>query len=200
MTISKTVTAWYDSLRAAMSDRKADEVEPGILGRDPVAPRPAGPPKKEIQRRGTNMQVIVHWRSFEGDEDSGRAALWPFFAYVTPDCEEILYIGKANRELSWRYSNGSRGRNPLFRELEEKRGIRQVELLSGTVRLPPGTQMTRELLADIEAMLIYEFQPWGNVTDCRSLREFYRPDIRVRCTWDWPAQLVAGNPEPAYVM
>lgn len=146
------------------------------------------------------MQISVHWKSFEGDEDSGRAALWPFFAYVTPDCEEIVYIGKANRELAKSYSNGSKSRSPLFRELAERRGIRQVELLSGTVRLPPGTKMTRELLADIEAMLIYEFQPWGNVHERDSLKEYYRPDLRVRCTWDWPSQLLASETEPAYVM
>jgi hypothetical protein len=149
---------------------------------------------------GGDMQISVHWKSFEGDEDSGRAALWPFFAYVTPDCEEILYIGKANCGLAAKRSNESKGRNPLFRELAERRGIREVELLSGTVRLPPGAQLTRDLLADIEAMLIYEFQPWGNVHEHDSLKEYYRPDLRVRCTWDWPAQLPAPEPEPAYVM
>ena len=102
------------------------------------------------------MQISVHWKSFDGDEDSGRAALWPFFAYVTPDCEEIVYIGKANRELAENHSDGSETRNPLFRELAERRGIRQLELLSGTVRLPPGAKLTRELLADIEAMLMTE--------------------------------------------
>ena len=146
------------------------------------------------------MQINVHWKSFEGDEDSGRAALWPFFAYVTPDCEEVVYIGKANRELTKSLANGSRNRNPLFRELAERRGIQQVELLSGTVRLPPGTKLTRELLADIEAMLIYEFQPWGNVNGRDSLKEYYRPDLRVRCTWDWPTQLLAAENELAYVM
>jgi hypothetical protein len=150
--------------------------------------------------QGGDMQISVHWKSFEGDEDSGRAALWPFFAYVTPDCEEIVYIGKANRELAKNLGKGARSRNPLFRELAERRGIRQVELLSGTVRLPPGAKLTRELLADIEAMLIYGFQPWGNVHERESLKEYYRPDLRVRCTWDWHAQLPVAENEPAYVM
>jgi len=145
------------------------------------------------------MQISVHWKSFEGDKDSGRAVLWPFFAYVTPDCEEIVYIGKANRETVAARANESKDGNPLFRELAERRGIREVELLSGTVRLPPGTKLTRALLADIEAMLIYEFQPWGNVHERESLKEYFRPDLRVRCTWDWPSQVRDSELELAYV-
>ncbi len=44
--------------------------------------------------------------------------------------------------------------------------------------------MTRQLLVDVESLLIYEVKPWGNI-QAQSSR-IQRPGLMVECRGAWP--------------
>lgn len=54
----------------------------------------------------------------------------------------------------------------------------------GFPELPPNARLTRELLCDIESLLINHLRPRGNIQAIHS--HIRRPGLTVRCWNDWP--------------
>jgi len=63
------------------------------------------------------------------------------------------------------------------------RQIRHHIVLIGEVSLPIGESLTRELLYDIETLLISVEKPWGNIQSRNS--RIRRPGMHVKCTGKW---------------
>lgn len=55
-----------------------------------------------------------------------------------------------------------------------------TQSFSGELESPMGTRLTGQLLADVESLLIYQEQPWGNIQSRISRNS--RPGMRVHCS------------------
>jgi hypothetical protein len=105
------------------------------------------------------------------------------YAYTTKDFSEFLYIGKAtSTTVAQRWA--APDKQKLWRDLEQQRNIFGHQLLIGHMPVEPGLRLSMELLADIESLLIYRLQPWGNIQSQNS--RISRPGMTIRCRGDWP--------------
>src|SRR5437867_4442662 len=106
------------------------------------------------------------------------------YAYFVARPVELLYVGKAwGTTVSSRVTANDKG--AFWRDFERTYGNREPRVMLGDVILEPGTRFTRELLADIESLIIRREQPWGNIQSTRT--RISRPGMRVICSgaWKW---------------
>ena len=132
--------------------------------------------------RKVNLAVTLHWFWVEGDDDARWRHDLALYAYLAPLKPEIYYFGKCDRTTV-------RGRAAY----SAKAGAWDcINRLSKTHRLIVAEieveqRLTRELLADIESLLIYIIQPCCNVQNTRSRGKHCRPGMRVECKGSaWP--------------
>jgi hypothetical protein len=128
------------------------------------------------------MLTTVRWRVVPDESD-----LWDYmqvlYAYFTVDDREVLYIGKAGRKSVRERWNRS-AKKEFWDALETERDIHEHLVRVGEIWLEEGRKLSRELLMDVESLLIKRLQPWGNIQS-RSSR-IPRPGLRVICESDWP--------------
>ena len=105
------------------------------------------------------------------------------YAYVNPHTDEIIYVGMAyHRTVRQRFRD--RDKNALHDYFLNELEIEGVEVIVGSIYMEG--RLTRQLLADMESLLIKRLQPAGNIM-CRSAR-ICRPGMRLECSQDWPHQ------------
>jgi hypothetical protein len=128
------------------------------------------------------LNVIVDWTKL-----GPRHSLWDgtfcLYAYLHPENDRILYIGKADYQTVRQRLYGSH-KNEIFDFFWRKYGIEKVNVIQGELMLEEGRRRSTELLADVESLLIVRLQPPANIAYTRS--RTYRPGLRVRCIGDWP--------------
>ena len=127
--------------------------------------------------------MLVNWRALECDSHPAWNATRALYAYTTPSGREVLYIGKADR-CTVRERWNAADKQSFWRALECDRRVYNHVVYAGAVGLPSGSRLTCELLSDIESLLIYVLEPWGNI-QCSQSR-LCRPDMTVQCTGEWP--------------
>jgi hypothetical protein len=129
------------------------------------------------------MLITVRWRGI-ASEDSD---LWDYrrvlYAYFAVDDKEILYIGKAGLQTV-RERRTRSAKKSFWDDLEKERNVHETIVRVGEIRLGEGRKLSRELLLDVESLLVKRLRPWGNIRS-RSSR-ISRPGLRVRCEDDWP--------------
>ena len=129
------------------------------------------------------MIPTIHWSTIQDDSDP----LWDLsrglYAYLAPDGKEILYIGKVDGTTIRERWNRPAKEN-FWDDLERERHIRKHIVIGGEIELNAGDRLTRELLADIESLLIAEVDTWGNIQSRNS--RISRPGLRLRCLGNWP--------------
>lgn len=130
------------------------------------------------------MLTTVRWRIVSDDSD-----LWDYvrvlYAYFTVDDKEVLYIGKAGRRtVRERWTRSAK--KAFWNDLEKERNIHETLVRVGEIWLEEGRKLSRELLLDVESLLIKRLRPWGNIQG-RSSR-IPRPGLRIRCEGDWPME------------
>lgn len=127
------------------------------------------------------MLVSVQW--FDPDEHPD---LWKlsrgFYLYGHPEENEILYIGKVDGTTVRQRWNRSAKRG-FWEALEADRNIHEHTALVGVIELEAGKRLSRELICDVESLLINRIQPWGNI-QCRNTR-ITRSGLKVRCKGEW---------------
>lgn len=128
------------------------------------------------------MKVKLHWNHVFDDDDE----LWDLcpaiYAYTYR--REILYIGKADGSSTVRSRLRAVDKYDLFDYLARERGIDRHHVLVG--RIAYDGRLTRQMVADIESLLIIALQPCGNIASMRS--RIARPGLSVRCMGrDWPS-------------
>ena len=130
------------------------------------------------------MNVKVVWSILSNDDDRWNA-IRCLYVYLAPDEKEILYIGK-----SWGVSVRQRwnrsGNEKFWDDLEEQRGIKSHIALIGEVALEKGCRLSDQLLSDIESLLIFKEDPWGNIQSTNSRAS--RPGMFVECSGQWPSK------------
>ena len=185
---SKTTTRGRRRQDRAIHDGEESQAEPEHARRraSPEArlrrhEEEVGGPDSDVFRA---MNVTVAWVPAEA-ADHGSGVFRCLYAYLIPPDHEIVYVGR-----SWGVSvrgRWSRSAKPEFWDaLERQRGVRRHRIVIGIPLLPEGRRLTFELLSDVESLLIWHEQPWGNI-QCRRSR-ISRPGLRVRCEGDWPGR------------
>ncbi len=134
------------------------------------------------------MAIEIEWHLITGDDDEAWDWTNVLYAYIDPDDDEILYIGKAyGPSTSVRSRFQAEDKADFWDFITNELGIKKVNVLVGTVVLEEGERLTRQLLADIESLLIFREDPCGNVQNTQS-RGITRSGMRIKCTGDWPGQ------------
>jgi len=134
------------------------------------------------------MAIEVEWHYIAGARDREWNRTNVLYAYTDPEDDVILYIGKAygpstSVRLRFQADDKADFRDFITNEL----GVKKVNVLVGTLILEEGERLTRQLLADVEGLLIFREDPCGNVQNTRS-RRISRSGMRIKCTGDWPGQ------------
>lgn len=121
------------------------------------------------------MQVEIAWSLVADDKHDAWRSNRALYAYLHPRQREILYIGKADgTTVRARFTAPDKMR--FWRDLERGRRIYEHRMLIGLISTKE--RLTRQLLADVESILIFSVQPWGNVSATRS--RIFRPGLVVR--------------------
>jgi hypothetical protein len=117
------------------------------------------------------------------DGDLGWHLNCALYAYCTVDYSEILYIGKTDGTTVRRRWNRS-AKEAFWEARERERRILRHAALLGEIVLERQGRLTRELVADIESLLIMRVKPWGKI-QCLSSR-ISRPGLQVMCVGESP--------------
>jgi len=129
------------------------------------------------------MNVQLQWTRIRPNTDDLWRLCRVLYAYTTPDLREVLYVGKAlTTTVAQRWDAADK--SSFWHDLEIQRGIFGYQVIVGEPLLPLNCRFSRELLADMESLLVSSVEPWGNI-QCQNSR-ICRPGLRVRCIGDWP--------------
>src|SRR5437870_287002 len=129
------------------------------------------------------LRVEIPWIALDDDRDPTWTKNFCLYAYLHPERDWLLYIGKSDYQTVRQRLHGDH-KAALFDFFWRKYGIDNVRVLQSDLVLEEGRRRSSELLGDVETLLIMRLQPAGNVANTRS--RLYRPGLRVRCTGDWP--------------
>ena len=127
------------------------------------------------------MSIKITWYRI----DENNEFLWDvnrgLYAYLGTK-DEFLYVGKVDgTTVRKRFQRSAKPHYWDF--VENDLGYFETEVLVGIVKLPQGSKHSRQLLADIESLLINQIQPLGNIA-CRNTR-ISRPGLSIKCYGDW---------------
>lgn len=128
------------------------------------------------------MHVLVDWARLS-DTDRRWHQCACLYAYMDVDSGRLLYIGKAGRQSVYQRTRG-RHKAGIYDFLDREYGDTVPGVIRGELVLEPGRRFSRQLLADVESLLIYELQPPANIACTRS--RISRPGMEVRCRGHWP--------------
>lgn len=128
------------------------------------------------------LHIEVEWLYTGHDEESIDYSR-VLYAYLHPETNEVLYLGKADRCSVYERLRGSH-KEAIFSDIVAERGLSELHAIVGLLALPPERRFTSELLADVESLLIFELQPPYNIQSRQS--RISRPGLIVRCSGDWP--------------
>ncbi len=130
------------------------------------------------------MEVGVEWEYTDHEEKSiGFTRV--LYAYLHPDTNEILYIGKSDYCSVLKRTKGTHKEN-LFNYFSEELGLDSYACIVGILSVPKGRKYSSELLSDVESLLIISLQPCGNIQSKGT--RISRPGLKVTCSGDWPCK------------
>lgn len=128
------------------------------------------------------MEVEVNWKYVEdGTEELDFCRV--LYAYIHPDGEDILYIGKADK-CSVRERLDGRHKEEIFKYFEDELELQEMGLLVGELLLPEQRNYSSELLTDVESLLINKLDPCANISSTKT--RISRPRLSVLCIGEWP--------------
>src|SRR2546430_1504928 len=99
------------------------------------------------------LVVEVPWIKLRGGRDPGWQADFSLYAYLHPEQDFLLYIGKADYQTVRQRMHGEH-KDDLFDFFWRKYGIEQVRVLQGDLVLEDGRRRSSELLDLVESLLI----------------------------------------------
>ncbi len=132
-----------------------------------------------------DLVVRLHWHVVGDDDDPRWRYQRALYAYLAPQRREILYLGKCDGttvRARWNYA----AKAGTWDFINNDRGLRSHRLIVAEIELPGGSRLTRELLSDIESLLISRVDACANI-QCRRSR-IQRPGLEVRCLGAWPLE------------
>ncbi len=128
------------------------------------------------------MNVNIHWE-FTDHEEENIDYSRVLYAYLNPESNEILYVGKADYcSVSERMKG--KHKEDVFNYIQKEFGLTEISCIVGELSLPKGRKFSSELLSDIESLLIISIQPYANTQNKNS--RISRPGLVVTCSGEWP--------------
>jgi hypothetical protein len=126
------------------------------------------------------MHVTVRWQTARSWDDPIVDETRVLYAVAHPTVMRPLYVGKADGSTVYKRAH-ARDKDALWNWLAEH-GMDAHICLVGF----PTTdgRLTRELLADVESLLIFNLKPHWNSQNTRR-RGISRPGMEVFCANDW---------------
>lgn len=128
------------------------------------------------------MSIEIEWKTLlpDSEEWDHRHVL---YAYLDPYTDQIIYLGMAwRRTVRQRFRD--RDKNALRDFVLDELALDGVKVMVGSIWMEG--RLTRQLLSDVESLLIKRLKPAGN-NKCRSTR-ISRPGMRLECLEEWPHQ------------
>jgi len=116
----------------------------------------------------------------EDDEDLWRQQR-VLYAYIDPEDNEIIYLGKA-----WSHSTWSRFIAEDKEKVWEECGLSptDVDVIVGSIEMARGMRLTKEMLAVLEGLLIYRLEPECNKQSIYGGKS--KEGLKVCCVGEWP--------------
>ena len=127
-----------------------------------------------------SLHVKVEW-SYTGPSEESLEFSRVLYAYLHPNTDEILYVGKADY-CSVRERFGGAHKEEIFFNIIADHGLSTLHAIVGV--LSTEQRFSSELLSDVESLLIMATQPQYNRQSKKS--RISRPGLIVRCSGDWP--------------
>jgi hypothetical protein len=127
------------------------------------------------------LQVTLHWYAVEDDDDTHWRNNLALYAYLAPIKPEIYYIGKCDR-MTVRGRSCYSAKPEVWNCINERSKTHCLIVAEIEVE----QRLTRELLADMESLLIYLIKPCCNRQNTVSRGKYSRIDMRVECRGKWP--------------
>jgi hypothetical protein len=138
-----------------------------------------------------HLDVLVKWQEVTEIDDARLRESGCLYAYVHPHKRELLYVGRC-----WGTTPRSRLGGPHKHRIAgrlRRRGIKDFRMVVGFVHLRERDRFTRQVLADVESLLIFEETPGEN--NCCTRTRIRRPGLRVYCSGrTWPGRRVYLDP------
>lgn len=141
-----------------------------------------------------SFTIRLHWQ-YVGAEQS---PCWQYsralYAYLAPARPAIHYLGKCYG-TTVRGRHGYDAKSKVWDCINEQ--TESHRLIVANFELPDGMNLSKELVADIECLLIYRLQPSCNV-QCKSSRgAHFRRGMRIVCLGKaWPFREREFRDEP----
>lgn len=128
-----------------------------------------------IQEVLMSLEVTLHWDWLVDDGDPRWCYTRALYGYLRPISPELLYLGKVDGcSVRERWLQ----KKDFWRDLEEQRGVFSHRVIVAEIEATE--RLTRQLLGDIESLLIHHLQPWGNI-QCIASRGISRPGMKIEC-------------------
>ena len=127
------------------------------------------------------MHVLIKWRNISRRSRKLHNTRC-LYAYLTVEGKEVFYIGKSDGVTSSvKTRMHAADKDALWDVAPDK-----FVLMVGDICLEDGRRYSKELLQDVESLLIKRLQPSGNIM-CKKSR-ISRPGMSVVCFGDWPLE------------
>jgi hypothetical protein len=103
-------------------------------------------------------EVVLDWQRIETETDPRWLYTCAIYAYLAPREREVLYIGKADGcTVRRRWLE----KDSFWSDLERQRNIMIHDVIVADVLAHVGCRLTRELLYDVESLLIWGVETLG---------------------------------------
>src|SRR5436309_2393381 len=106
------------------------------------------------------LRVEIPWVELEHHRDPAWRANFCLYAYLHPERDWLLYIGKADFQSVRQRLHGDH-KAALFRFFWRDYGIEQVRVLQGDLVLDENRRRSSGLLGTVETLLIMRLLPSG---------------------------------------
>ena len=136
----------------------------------------------------TTLDVTSTWHELEADEDWNVTRT--LYAYLDPETDEIVYVGKADYCSARERANDHETDDRFLERID----LDEWDTIFGEVtEIGDMERLSVPLLQDIEELLIWHLRPRGNV----KVAEPKRVGLRVTCDGAWPedADDDSGDPD-----
>lgn len=127
-----------------------------------------------------SLRIEVEW-SYTGPSVESLDFRRVLYAYLHPNTNDILYLGKADR-CSVRGRFGGEHKEAIFSNIITEHRLATLHAIVGV--LSAEQRFSSELLSDVESLLIMATQPPYNRQSKKS--RICRPGLNVKCVGDWP--------------
>lgn len=130
------------------------------------------------------MKIYINWTDISEDDNHPLwNARYVIYAYTHPKEDEILYIGKCLSTTVRSRWNAKDKLDNFWSHLENERGIYKHGILVGEISIKERKEFSDTLLDDIEKILIYIIEPWGNIQCVNSISTNHK--LKIICEGDW---------------